>query len=443
MPVDTEIINKIRISVGESLADRRDSDLESGKIPLRLTDEQELARSLIKYQVELYDRELMNSRKGRISNEEEQELTELVFNSLYGLGKIQTYIDDPNVQDIHINGHDVVWLVLRDGTTRQVPPVASSDEELIDIISTAARRLGRTETRFDFASPALNLQLPNGDRLHALMAVSSRPMVSIRSHNFEVADLGRLIELGVLNGKLAHFLSAAVKGRQNIIVAGGTGVGKTTMLRCLINEIPPQERLITIEESLEIGLPYFVDRHPNFGELEARSENIEGRGAIDVAELTREALRMDPGRVMVGEVRGREVLPMLLAMSQGNDGSMCTIHADSSEGVFDRLQMYAAMAEEGLEPHVTNLLVSNAVDLVVHLGWIPDETGRPVRKIQSVREVVGSEGVRVISNEIFVIAGGGFAEPTGVDLRPDTNLKLVEQGFQPESLHAEKLEVPL
>src|SRR5690606_36407110 len=204
--------------------------------------------------------------------------------------------------------------------------------------------------RWDHAQPELNLQLPNGDRLHALMAVSGRPPVSIRRHDFDIHRIGQLVDRNVCDELLAGFLAAAVRARANVIVAGGPGPGKTTMLRWLRNEIDPAERLITIEDSLEIGLERFDDLHPDHETLEARDANTEGVGAFTLADLVRSALRMDPQRVIVGEVRGSEVVPMLLAMSQGNDGSMCSIHADSSKGVFGRLAMYAAMTPERLGP---------------------------------------------------------------------------------------------
>jgi Flp pilus assembly CpaF family ATPase len=296
-------------------------------------------------------------------------------------------------------------------------------------VATAARRVGRSERRWDAAHPELNLQLPNGDRLHALMAVTGRPTITIRRHDFALHRLDQLWDLGVLDDHLEVFLRAAVLAKTNLIVAGGTGTGKTTLLRCLINEIPAAERIITIEDSLEIGLEHFSDLHPDFETIEAREANTEGVGEFSLADGVRAALRMDPDRVIVGEVRGAEVLPMLLAMSQGNDGSMCSIHADSSRGVFGRLAMYAAMTRERLDPDVTNLLVANAVNLIVHLGWIE---GR--RRVTSVREVTGTvETGQVASNELWAPGVDGRAQGSGAG--SNALLSLVERhGFDRDRL---------
>jgi pilus assembly protein CpaF len=354
----------------------------------------------------------------------EGEVTRAVLDRLHGLARLQPLLDDPDVRDIHISGCERVWLMTRAGHKVRGPAVAGSDAELVELIATAARRVGRSERRWDSAHPELNLQLPNGDRLHALMAVSGRPTVTIRRHDFDLHRLHQLVSGGLCDDLLARFLTAAVRGRANLIVAGGTGTGKTTTLRCLINEIPSTERLITIEDSLEIGLDRFDELHPDHETLEAREANTEGAGAVSLADLVRSALRMDPQRVIVGEVRGAEVLPMLLAMSQGNDGSMCSIHADSSKGVFGRLAMYAAMTPERLSPQVTNLLVANAVDLIVHLGWV-DGT----RRVTSVREVTGAvEGSQVVSNELWRPGPDGGAIPAAMPT-PALTARLEPHGF--------------
>ncbi|MCP3861153.1 MAG: CpaF family protein, partial [Phycisphaeraceae bacterium] len=307
------------------------------------------------------------------------------MNRLFGLGRLQAYVDDPQWTDIHANGCDQVWLLRNDGTLVEGEPIADSDAELIELIQTQARR-GRSEQRWDPASPELDMRLPSGDRLHAIAWVSGRPSVSIRRHNFEISHLKQLIGIGTVSESLYHLLRAMVAARFNVIVAGGTGAGKTTLLRCLLNEVPADERIITVEDSLEIGLEHFAHLHPNHVDLEARDANLEGVGEFAMHRLVRSGLRMQPDRVIVGEVRGAEALPMMLAMSQGNDGSMCTIHADSSLGVFTRLQMYVAMTPERFDVDVTNLMIANAVHFVVHLARLDTNE----RVITSVREITGA-----------------------------------------------------
>ena len=202
---------------------------------------------------------------------------------------------------------------------------------------------------------------------------------------------------------LREFLAAAVRARKNFIVCGGVDAGKTTLLRAMLNEVGPEERIVTIEDNLELGLDRYPDLHPDVVALEAREENVEGEGAIDLATLVRWGLRMNPDRVIVGEVRGHEVIPMLNAMSQGNDGSMCTIHANSSLSAFSKLAMYAVQAPERLNLEATNLMVANAINFVVHIGTAAGGgEGGMRRYVSSVREIVGAEGPLVMSNEIFM-----------------------------------------
>lgn len=428
--IDSDLVARLHHSVGEALTAAHVAHEEAGRGRLSPSDERALARKLVADDLRHLAENAYADGRAPLDEATEAKVTAAVLDRIHGLARLQPLLDDPQIRDIHISGAQRVWLNLRDGTKVRGPAVADFDDDLIELIATAARRIGRSERRWDHAQPELNLQLPNGDRLHALMAVSGRPTVTIRRHDFDIHRVSQLVDGGVCDELLANFLSAAVRARANIIVAGGTGTGKTTTLRCLINEIPATERLITIEDSLEIGLERFEELHPDHETLEAREANTEGVGSFSLAELVRSALRMDPQRVIVGEVRGAEVLPMLLAMSQGNDGSMCSIHADSSKGVFGRLAMYAAMTPERLIPDVTNLLVANAVDLIVHLGWVSGE-----RRVTSVRQVAGTvEGGQVVSNELWKPDSTGSGIPAAPPT-PDFAAQLEAHGFD-ASAHA-------
>lgn len=429
--IDAALVARIHTAVGEVLTQRHAAAEEAGRARLAPEDERAFSRKLIADELDRVAREAIDAGRGRLDPADERALASAVFDRLHGLGRLQPLLDDPNVRDIHIPGAARTWLLLRDGRKVRGPAIADNDDELVELIATAARRVGRSERRWDGAHPELNLRLPNGDRLHALMAVTGRPTVTIRRHDFGIHRVDQLVDLGLMDSALGEFCAAAVRARRSIIVAGGTGTGKTTTLRCLINEIEADERLITIEDSLEIGLEHFEALHPDHETIEARDANTEGVGGFSLADGVRAGLRMDPDRVIVGEVRGAEVLPMLLAMSQGNDGSMCSIHADSSKGVFDRLAMYAAMTRERLAPEVTYLLVANAVDLIVHLGWVGG-----VRRVTSVREITGvTDSGQVASNEIWQPGPDGRAT-LNVPPQHDTIAALAAVGFDPELLHA-------
>ncbi len=372
---------------------------------------------------------------------DEQVLAQTVLDALFGLGRLQALVDDPEIENIDVNGCDRVWVTYSDGTKRLLPAVADSDEELVDLVRSAAGRFGLSERRFDSARPELDLQLPGGARLSALMAVSARPAISIRRHRFADLSLDDLCAMGAMDPGLRSLLAAAVRARKNIVVSGAMNSGKTTLLRALAAEIDQRERIVTIEQSFELGLDTGSVRHPDIVALEARPANTEGEGRIPVADLVRRSLRMNADRVIVGEVLGDEVLPMLNAMSQGRSGSMCTLHAESSAGVFRRIASYAVQAPERLPLEATNLLISGALHFVVHLDsamhdggadshrpddvgdgrltggdsrprrgtvddpaqppdWFPPRGSR-TRFVSSVREVIDAEGVQVVSNEVY------------------------------------------
>jgi pilus assembly protein CpaF len=401
---DPVLAGQIARAVGERLAEHRLAREQAGLPTIRPDDERHFTRQVIASELDALATDRLVAALDPLSPADEYLLTEAVFARVMGLGRIQPYLDDPDVSDIHIRGCDSVWLKGRGGERWPGEPVAGTDDELVELIRIAAARMGRSERRFDAANPELNLQLSDGSRLFATMAVSARPSVVIRKHRFELSSLSQLRDRAMFDDAVHDFLAAAVRARRNIIVAGGTGTGKTTLLRGLLNEVPRHERIVTIEDAYELGLDRFADLHPDHDMLQSRPPNIEGQGEVTMLDLTRMALRMDPDRVVVGEVRGGEAFSLLMAMSQGNNGSMCTMHADSTRTVFPKLAAYVAMADTHLPVDTVNLLIATAVHFVVYI-----DSSDGVRRVASIREVVDADGARIVSNEVFRPGPNGAA----------------------------------
>jgi|SRR5581483_1004666 len=422
--ISADLVRAIRATVADGLSERDAQDEASGRRRLDVDDRRALAAALINDEFEALARERLRTGAPQLTQEEEQDLLLEVLAAMFGVGAFERYLALDDVEEVTANGCDEVWLHLSDGTKRSADPVAASDSELVEILKGAAARLGRSERRFDAAQPILNLRLPDGSRLHAIMEVSERPCVSIRRHRYRKMTLADLVGLGTIDETLSRFLAAIVAARRNVLVCGGVNAGKTTFLRGLISEIEPAERLVVVEDDAELCLRADRAAHPDVVELERRDANIEGQGLIDMARLVREALRMRPDRVIVGEVRGGEVVPMLHAMNQGNDGSMCTLHADATRTAFSRLITYAASAKEAYPPHVTARLVGDSLHFVVHLQRLGD--GR--RVVTSVREVTGSDGDLVLSNEVFA-PGPDYRARPAAPLRAETAALLESVGF--------------
>ncbi len=427
--MDHGLVKRLRAEVGGRLAEQRRLDAASGVPPMSSEDERQFARALITQVLEEHARHEITGGHAPFNATEEEELATAVHAALFGVGRLQPLLEDPEIENIDINGCDRVFLSYADGQEVIADPVAESDEELVELVQVLAAYSGLSSRPFDTANPQLDLRLPDGSRLSAVMDVTVRPAVSIRRSRLGKVFLADLVGNGTLLPAVASLLAAAVAARKNIMVAGATNAGKTTLLRALANQIPPDERLITVERALEIGLDHFPELHPNAVALEERLPNSEGQGAITMAELVRRSLRMNPSRVIVGEVLGDEIVTMLNAMTQGNDGSLSTIHANSSLEVFNRIATYAIQAAERLPVEATHMLISGAVDFVVFIEKRNDYTRGGVlrRYVSSVREVTGVDG-RVLSSEVFTPGPDGRAVPHAPVACAN---ELAEHGYDP------------
>ena len=400
--IDRLLVNALASRLGDLLADERlDRRARNLREPTN-DEEHDFARTVVHAELLRLAAARRSEGKSVLSVFDESAIASAAIAQVLGLGRLQPLLEDDQISDVHVRGNSRVWVKLRNGQRETRDPIVDSDEELIELIRRAATRLSRQERRFDAGTPELNMQLPDGSRLFATMEVSKRPSLIIRRHRFEISSLEELRLRGLLTQELQDFLTAAVCARRNFVIAGGTGSGKTTLLRALINEVLPSERIVTIEDAYELGLDHFEHLHPDHDALQSRPANIEGQGEITLADLTRMALRMDPDRVIVGEVRGAEAFPMLLAMSQGNNGSMCTMHADSTRSVFPKLAAYVSMASTGLPIETINLLLASALHFVVYI-----DNSNAWRQVTSVREVVDCDGSNIISNEIFAVDPNG------------------------------------
>ena len=413
-------IPEVARAIATALADDRVRRHNEDQLPPSVDEERHMAR-LTAAGVLAKARPLDAWGFDAIPNPDDRQIIDEAIAQVLGLGRLEPLLEDDEISDIHIRGNFPVWVKTRNGERREHPPIVQTDAELVDLIRRIASRMGHREQRFDPAHPELNLQLPDGSRLFAAMEISSHPTLVIRRHRFEFSAISQLVERQMMEAEVGSFLAAAVRSRKNIIVAGGTGSGKTTLLRALINEIGPLERIVTIEDAYELSIDHFQSAHPDHDALQARTANIEGQGEITMADLTRMALRMDPDRVIVGEVRGGEAFPMLLAMSQGNNGSMCTLHADSARSVFPKLLAYVSMASTGVPTETVNLLIASAIHFVVHI-----EVRDNVRRITSIHEVVDADGTAIVSNEVYSV---NSTTPQFVALRGVTATQLERHGF--------------
>jgi pilus assembly protein CpaF len=360
-----------------------------------------------------------------LSRQEREQLVLEVEHETFGLGPLEPLMQDPTVSDILVNGSKEVY-VERRGKLERTRVIFRDDAHLLQVIERIVSAVGR---RVDESSPMVDARLPDGSRVNAVIPplALDGPVLSIRRFAADPYRMTDLVEFGTLTSGLAEILRAAVQARLNILVSGGTGAGKTTMLNVLSNAIPNTERIVTIEDSAELQL-----QQEHVVRVETRPPNIEGQGAVTQRDLVRNALRMRPDRIVVGEVRGPEVLDMLQAMNTGHDGSLSTVHANSTRDALSRLETMVLMSGISLPVRALRDYIASALDLMVHLARLSDGT----RKVTRVTEIVGMEEDVVTTQDIFVFeqqgidADGrvhGFFRATGI--RPKFSERLERAGI--------------
>ncbi|HZV91353.1 MAG TPA: CpaF family protein, partial [Candidatus Nitrosocosmicus sp.] len=341
-------------------------------------------------QVESVARRLLSDSDLRLTRSDEERLVQELLHDTFDLGPITPYLLDEEISDILVNTHRQVY-VERLGRLELTPVQFRDEAHLRLIIDRIISRVGR---RIDESSPLVDARLPDGSRVNAIIqpAALDGAILSIRRFRRKALSIENLLELGSLTEPMARLLRGIIRARINALITGGTGSGKTTLLNILSRYIPEGERIVTIEDSAELQL-----QQPHVVRLETRPPNIEGRGTITQRDLVRNALRMRPDRIVVGEVRGDEVLDMLQAMNTGHDGSLTTIHSNGPRDALHRLENLVLMAGHSLPDKAIREQVASALQVIVHVSRISDGS----RKVLSISEITGMEGPVVTMQEIF------------------------------------------
>ncbi|MCE5231050.1 CpaF family protein [bacterium] len=382
---------------------------------------------------------LLREEQVPMSAADKDRLMQDILDSIFGLGPVEDFLRDPTISDILVNGLGPVYIE-QNGMLTKTDVHFTSEAELIQVIQRIANRVGR---RIDESAPMLDARLADGSRVNAIippLAIDG-PALSIRRFGTIAIEPERLVELGSMTREMVDFMRLCVSSRLNILISGGTGSGKTTLLNVLSKWIPNSERIITIEDAAELQL-----QQEHVVRLEVRPPNIEGKGEVNQRDLLRNALRMRPDRIIIGEVRGSEALDMLQAMNTGHDGSMTTVHANNPRDALRRIETMVSMTGFNFPVHVSRQQMASALNLLVHQVRLTG--GR--RKIQSIAEVVNMEGENILLQDLFryrqtgVGADGhaqGYFECCGV--RPQIMERLTAEGHRvPENMFKQRVLSP-
>ncbi|HEX8805024.1 MAG TPA: ATPase, T2SS/T4P/T4SS family [Acidimicrobiales bacterium] len=440
--LDVRLRRIVAAEIGEQVA-RREHD---GLPPLDYLDRRQMARSILRRELDDQWRAAQQRGEMTMTPEEEDRLIESVLASVFSqLPGLDTYLARADVTDIFAVGCDNVRIRTMDGEEHRVERIAASDDDLVLQIQALARKGGRLgmdddgtqiEKEFSPARPLLDLQLSDGSRLAASAWVSARPVVTVRRHPLVDADQSVLVSAWKMyDDGVASLLRAAMRARLNILIAGGMGRGKTTLMRALLHECPPDERLVVLEQEPELQLGIDPVRHNHVVEFVERPANMEGQGSVSLADLTHAVKRHAPDRIVVGEVRGPEVMFMLEAASDGIAGTLCTLHAQSSRQTFEKLVNYARRNGANFDRSDVLQTAAFALDLIVYLDLTPDRR----RVISEISQVLDYDprDKQVITNEWFVAGPDKAAVRNPMSPIPvDVLDLLVEHGYDPD-LHAE------
>jgi pilus assembly protein CpaF len=359
------------------------------RLDLRRTDIRRMTDSQLRQLAEHHLREILDQR-GEAPGPQRSMTERAILQEVVGLGALEDLLADDAITEIMINGPDSIF-VERAGRLSRVPHRFTGARALGGVIERLLQTTGR---HVDESSPMVDARLADGSRVNVIIPPLSLNGITVTIRKFGRQRLGmrQLLEAEALSGEMAVFLKLAVQARRNIVVSGGTGTGKTTLLNCLSELIAPDERIVTIEDSAELRL-----RHDNLVSLEARPRNIEGRGMVSIRDLVRNALRMRPDRIVVGECRGGEALDMLQAMNTGHDGSLTTAHANSPRDLLSRLEVMTLMAGMELPLSAVREQIASAVNIVVQQARFACGT----RRVVSISEVTGTEGSRIQMQDLF------------------------------------------